>query len=298
MAQEATTILQFLAYLAIGLISVTIPTYAISITYLGRETQGTLKELQRRRGRFSAKLDELRTRIAHETSPTALQALKDEVLLFEKEEGRLRNRLFFLSAKGAVFFPVILYIMSLGFSVYGMVFPAYEPILSILGGAGGCLLLGLALLWGTLRAVEGAALRPEDKLLPAFTVTFRDGTTTKMLPKDTVQSIDVGVRNNGEVMAKCVEAIVAIPPDFIAAPISTPDAFLGTTPRDRVVHGISIKGYSTLWLRLDEIHSTLVKIRTLTNVKTPANKKTYNMPVLVFSEQTKPSEHVLTIEVS
>ncbi|MGD0177560.1 MAG: hypothetical protein ABSA50_11910 [Candidatus Bathyarchaeia archaeon] len=298
MAQEAVTILQFLAYLAIGLISVTIPTYAISITYLGRETEGTLKELERRRGRFSDKLDELRNRIQHETSTTAIQALKEEISLFEKEEERLKNRLFFLSAKGAVFFPVVFYIMSLGASLYGIVYATNEQVFPTLLGAAFSLFVGLALLWGTLHGVEEAALRPEDKLLPAFTVTFIDGTTTCSFPADTLQIFQILVRNNGEVMAKCVEALIAFPPDFEVPSVSQPEARLSTQPADRVIHGISTRGYDTLWVKLNEIHSTIMKSIPLSDVKIPARQGAYKIPVLIFSEQTKPSEHVLTIEAN
>lgn len=63
MATDLTAVLQFLAFLAIGLISVTVPTYAISITYLGHETEVTLKELRRRREVFSKKLEEMRNRL-------------------------------------------------------------------------------------------------------------------------------------------------------------------------------------------------------------------------------------------
>jgi len=293
------TILQFLAFLAIALISVTIPTYAISITYLGRETEGTLKELERRRGRFSAKLDEMRTRIQHETSTTALQALKQEVSLFEKEEGRLKTRLFFLSAKGAVFFPVVFYIISLGASVWGIVYAANEQLFPTLLGSAFCLFVGLTLLWGTLRGVEDAALRPEDKLLPAFTVTFIDGNTTNSFPANTLQVVEIRIWNNGEVMAKCVEILVAFPPDFAIPPFTnTSEVALTTQQGDRTIHGISTKGYHTLWLKLNEIHSTMAKAFPLLNVKIPTTQKTYSIPVLVFSEQTKPSEQVLTIEAN
>lgn len=291
-------ILQFLAFLAIGLISVTIPTYAISITYLGRETEGTLKELERRRGRFSDKLDELRNRIQHETSTTALQAIKQEVSLFEKEEERLRNRLFFLSAKGAVFFPVVFYIMSLSSSVYGIVYATDEQLFPTLLGAAFSLFVGLALLWGTLRGVEDAALRPEDKLLPAFTVTFLDETTTRSFPAGTVQVVGIRVRNNGEVMAKCVEVFALFPPDFDVPLVSEPEALVSKQPveRDRVIHGIPTKGYHSFWIKFNEIHSTISKTSSLSNVKIPARQGAYSIPVLILSEQTKPSEHVLTIE--
>ena len=98
MSQEMSTILQFLGFLTIGLMSVTIPTYAISISYLGRETEETLNELRRRRELFSVEVDRVKTRIKQETSETALVALRELVTRYEKEEGSLRSRLFFLSA--------------------------------------------------------------------------------------------------------------------------------------------------------------------------------------------------------
>ena len=97
--EETLQILLLLAYLAIGLMSITIPTYAISVSYLARETLRTIKDMEKRRRDLSEKLEELKKKL--EQKP-GVKELKSEIRAYEEEEKQLKDRLECLSAKGAV----------------------------------------------------------------------------------------------------------------------------------------------------------------------------------------------------
>lgn len=291
---------EFLAFLAIGLISVTIPTYAISISYLGRETESTLNEIKRRKDRFTQKLEELRNRLAHEGSPETITAIKKEINEYERGEHQLRNRLFFLSANGAVFLPLIFYILSLGTAIYALTYPPSNlesspldirqpqwPLIS-LG-------IGLLVLWQTLHGVETAALRPEEKLLPAFTVTFDDGATTRSYEGGKEQAVEIDIRNNADVVARNVSVFMAFPPEFTIPEPTDPNAALGKQAAE-TIQGISIKDYSGAWMSYTIIHSTVTQ-QILIPLNTPPIKQQYKIPVIVYSEEAKPSEHVLTMQI-
>jgi len=166
---EISTILQFLAVVAVGLMSVTIPTYALSITYLARETGSTLREIRRRREVLSERLEALREKLVKEGSTTEIEA---EINRFKLEEKHLRDRQFFLTVKGAVVVPLVLCLSCISLSVYGIVESADSSFLIL---AAVPLLGALYFLWKTLESVEKAALRPEEKLLPIFKIEFDKG---------------------------------------------------------------------------------------------------------------------------
>lgn len=161
---DQTPVLEHLALLAIGLVSVTIPTYAIAVTVLVKELENAAPKIRERRERLLKYLSspELRKSLSNvETGQQPVDNLRLTIESFQKEEGGLKRGGFFLRKEGAVFLPVVFYLLCFGFSVGGMMFalPDWYLVLPLLSLAFG--LVSLAL---TLIAIERAAFRVEMKI--------------------------------------------------------------------------------------------------------------------------------------
>lgn len=164
-------ILTILAYLAIGLLSVTFPIYAISVNYLPQEKWEGEKESKKR-------IDDLRKKIAEKTAdlqqgpPDTKKAteLKEQIEKYQYELTGTEQRFQYLTAKGAVGYPSIALAIALLF--VGVAIHTYyqavqlqvegtEDITLLFGAISGLFILYAAYrLYKTISAVEVATLRP------------------------------------------------------------------------------------------------------------------------------------------
>jgi hypothetical protein len=96
--------------------SITVPTYAIAVTYLARETSESRKDLQKRRKELAKKLEELKKRLEDEAGVASISA---EIKKYEKEDETLKDRQLYLSAKGAVGYPFASFLLALAVAAYG-----------------------------------------------------------------------------------------------------------------------------------------------------------------------------------
>jgi len=291
-ALDISTVLQFLAFLSIGLMSVTIPTYAISISYLSRESESTLRDLRRRREQLSEKLGDLGKRLKEE--PSMRTTIKAEIAKSETEEKQLTERLFSLSYNGAVVHPLAAYLLSLGFCVYGTLYPPTDPWFLLLPIAP--IVYALYRLQNTLQAVETGALRPEEELLPRFKIAFKDGRTNIGVQTGNSTNLEVGIHNIGPGYARGIDFFLAFPPDFTIPEPTNPDIRIGEQAFDEVIRDVNIKGYLGVWSYYERIPQG-VSWGVVIPV-TPTKKGTYKVPSVVYSEKTEPTTEILIVEVS
>ena len=159
MGENVFQILLLLAYLAIALISITIGVYAISVSYLGRETSRSISRKRRRVTELKENLASLSTRIKNEKE---VGAIEKEIAHYKKEQKQLEGGLLWLSVKGAVYAPTTFFSVSLLLSVLGIlevlnpdILLAFSSVFIIIGGF--CL-------GKTLKSTERAALEiPKPK---------------------------------------------------------------------------------------------------------------------------------------
>src|SRR2546426_7809916 len=78
---DASLLFDWLALLSIGLMSVTIPTYAISVTFLGRERKRAISERERRVAELEKKVRESTT---HALTDPGVVALESEIDSYKK----------------------------------------------------------------------------------------------------------------------------------------------------------------------------------------------------------------------
>jgi len=169
-------VLQFLlilAYLIIGLISVTFPVYAIAITYLPREKWESEKEKTRRIEKLKVRITSLTNELKGEAKDSVkVDQIKEQLSRYKNELRGTQLGIRYLTARGAVAEPVISLLFALLITAVGIFF-YYEANTN--GGIGCAFLSCIILIWGvyrlykTITAIELTALRP------ARTVDFAIG---------------------------------------------------------------------------------------------------------------------------
>jgi len=163
--------LLLLAFLAIGLISVTFPIYAISVNFLPKQKWEDEKERKERLKELQAKISELARELENKDAKT--ETIKEQLNKYEIEREGTELRYQYLTAKGAVLVPAIVLIVALLLAVFG-IYAFYKDSRdgAISLGAGSSLFSVLALfrLYKTISAVEYGALKPERTV--EFSVYF------------------------------------------------------------------------------------------------------------------------------
>jgi hypothetical protein len=155
-------VLLILAFLAIGLISVTFPVYAISVNFLPKQKWEDEKGRKKRMDNLEAKIKELTGRLGSGDANT--ETIKEQLDQYKAEKEGTELRYNYLTAVGAVLTPVIALIFALLFAVVG-IYTFYKDLLGVTivmgSGSGIFSLAAISSLYKTISAVEYGALRPE-----------------------------------------------------------------------------------------------------------------------------------------
>ena len=269
--------------------SITIPTYAICVSFLGRESKRTLFELDRRREDLERKTKELSSKVG--TDP-GLASLKAEIKEYEKDIANIRGKLGNLSAWGAFALPFACFTVALFMAGYG--FAVYEGVIS--GAALGWGLfsvsfsaIGMIFLVRSLYEVNRAVLRPES--LSSFRVSFDSGSTVKEFPVSQPGTVDVLIHNFGREMAENVMVELFIPPEFQVLPGLYS---MGVQPPYPSMNYPGTTGVTQVF---DDMHEDTVNILPLNIVMPPMPGK-YPVHVNLWERRLGKSSHDLTFIIT
>lgn len=278
---ELVQVFTILAFLAIGLISITVPTYAISVSHLARETAKTSEIIKKRQEEFKSKLNKLKE------SPETGE-LKKEIMGYETRIADLKTNLNYLSAKGAVGYPVSFFLLALVPSILGIYYHTSQNVGWYLVFAISFIILGLLSLGRTLRGVERAALRLPS---PKFEVEFKSGTTVEKFKAGEQKEMVFGLTNIGEDLAENVRLVILFPPDF---EVIKKEGILVKKSSDP-----HYQGYGAVFDYLPPPACIFVDDTIIFNIslKMPKRAGTYVIPVEVAARNMIKSEHKLTIEI-
>ena len=269
-----------LAYLAIALLSMTIASYAISVSYLGRETRRSKWLIEKRKKKLQRELKELQKEID-------VTEIKQKINEYSKEESMLGRKLFFLSFGGAVSIPSFCFLGALLFAVIGLHYPVEDSLGLPLGMSIFLMGGGLVYLLVTLKVVEWAASRIP---LPKFEVVFESD-----LPKETFrckesEQFDFSVKNIGDLMAEDLEIFVFFQPEFGKIQAGTTKVF----KQDRMS---DYPNYTAVIVKLDKVHVDGIMLIHGTRVVMPKVSGVYVVPVRIHERNIGVSEHKLTLEI-
>jgi hypothetical protein len=281
---DLAQVFMMLAYLAIGLISIIVPTYAISVSYLARETAKTFELIEKRREELQEKLEEFKLKL--KKSPET-EDLKKEIKNYEEKIEELKTNLSFLSVRGAVGYPLLFFLVALTFAILGVYsFPTPESsgmVITIV-----FMSFGLACVGRTLRGVERAALRIPS---PKFEVGFKSGATIEKFKTGEQREVPFKITNVGEELAENTRLTLLFPPDFNVIKSRDYEIIKQTDAPYSEYNSVDFYVSPPVYVYVDDSYDFEVSI------KMPEKTGRYIIPIQIHARNMRKSEHQLTIEV-
>ena len=273
--------LQILAYLSIALISLVVATYAISVSYLGRETHRSLWRKKKRRAELERKIKELGEK-------ADVKRIKEEIETYEKEISELDKRLFYLSVEGAVVLPSILGLIALVFTIYNIYMNPSEIIRHYLMlGAVIFIAAGFVFLVKTLFTIDWVA---SGIPIPEFEVAFESRLFSEKFHSKERKEVTFVVANIGEVIAEDIEVFFFFPPEFK----------VGSSRYYRVTKQEVKEEYpnhNAVTFDIKRIHIDVGHVLPRIALEMPEKMGSYIIPVGIYERKIGESKHKLTLEI-
>lgn len=269
------------------LISVSIANYAVSVSYLGRETRLGRGRMEKRKQRLNETIKELQAK------GMPIEELKKETKEAEDDIHALGNRLFFLSWSGAVILPSICFLVSLANGVIGMnsdIFLANSQTQNGLMSASISFLgLGFFFLMAVIGVVDSAARKIP---IPEFVVMFGNKTKIMECKRNEKTKLPIFIRNKGEDKAEDLEIYVHFPPTFTVEPDLPYEVI-----RQSRVTGVDFPDYTSAAFLRSSLHIETVWHSSIAIVA-PNETQTYEIPVYIYETKTGLTKDKLTIQVT
>jgi hypothetical protein len=286
MVESIFQTLLLLAYFNIALLAITIANYAVSASYLGRESNLSRWRMGRRKQKLLEKLKELR-------ETTQIDSIKNEIGEAEAEQRGLGLRIFLLSWLGAVILPSMFFVISFVCSVFGMNAeihsqdPETQRFLEqqLVIFSSGTLATGFVILLSVIRTIDSAAKKVP---IPEFDVYFKNLMKTLKLKRKETAIVSVCIRNKGEDIAEDVLTMTHFPPAF--------KVHLGDYTTCKQGPEADHPDYDSAIFNLQWIHIDTIVNEDAT-ITTPDETKSYEIYVDIYERKTGTSKHKLTIQV-
>ena len=274
--------LLFLAYFDISVIATTIANYAISASFLGRETQLTRNRMERRRQFLLEKIGELQ-------KESRIVEIKREISVSENKEKQLGRRLFLLSWQGAVVIPLVFLVFSLIFAMLGLnseSLPVYSVPLHVwIGLSIITVAMGFMFLLAVIRTIDSAA---KAVPLPKLEIRFETDLKAKYRIREK-KAFVLSVENSGDDIAEDVTLMLVIPKDFKIE--SHPDFRIvdqgssGKFPNRNAV----VVGFDSIYVDTEQALQVTLSM--------PDKVGKYELDVAVFEKKIGTHEERFTVEV-
>lgn len=261
----------------------TIASYAISVSYLGREVRRSKWLIEKRKKKLRKDIEKLHKSID-------VDGMKQKITDYTKEEKILSRAWFLLSVEGAVLLPSTCFIAALLFATIGFNLQLEDTrIYYILGITVLMLGSGFSLLLLSLKAVEWAASRVP---LPKFEVLFESGLTKEVFHCKEQKRLEFWLKNIGELIAENLRVFVFFPPEF---------GSLKSTIKQVAISKQSEWGdypdYNAVIIPHDSIHVDENWLFNVIMMVMPEKKGIYVVPIKIHERNIGVSEHKLTFEI-
>jgi len=288
MTEATLQILLLLAYLAIGLISVTFPIYALCVTYLKQEQAEYKQERKKRIAYLKQIIDGLNKQLSGEpVDGNRFKKIQAEIKDYKAE--RWRARLLYLTSTGAVLLPLTFLLVALALSCLG-IYSFYEGIefwvfQSI---AGSCVFIGGAVLalCRTILAVEYAALRRARTV--DFEVCYKTRETGMKVKVGKEVDLNIGAGAKGEDVENLVTNIFF--PQEIQVSETSEQVSVSLQPEWQKHAGFTLVSTMKSYVPENSFDAYIIKVL-------PKKTGTYKIPVEVKAKGTYMHKAELTLEV-
>jgi hypothetical protein len=287
MVESIFQTLLLLAYFNIALLSITIANYAVSASYLGRESRLSRWRMERRKQKLLEKLKELR-------ETTQIDSIKKEIGEAEEEQRGLGLGIFLLSWLGAVILPSMFFVISFVCSVFGMNAEILSQDLEtqrfleqqLVIFSSGTLATGFMVLLFVIRTIDSSAKKIP---IPEFEVKFENLTDTITLKRNKNAEILLRMKNKGEDIAERIEIFVTFPNVFKIKEMEHYDVH-ETGPQEKYPSCVQVR------LTKNSLHIDTF-LFFYVSLTAPDVKKNYEIVVEVCEKKTGMSKSKLFIEV-
>jgi hypothetical protein len=272
-----------LAYLAIGLISVTLPIFAICVVYLRQEKRDAEIEKKRKVEYLKEKMATLSDKLGEQKSGSKPFAeLQTQISYCESELSGLESRVESLTARGAVGKPVVFLSFALMMASIGILYAHQEVSLEtsaaiFLSASFSVIFSASAIyrLYRTLENIERASLRATHAV--QFLVNFGVlGKKTLEIKSGQNSEIRVGAGTDEEDLEKLVITVFVDP----AIKVVRVDTILTTS--SRVVGGFPYEGFTMVRFVDEFVHRGTSKAMIFT--ARTEKKGVYKIPVRVAAK--------------
>jgi hypothetical protein len=265
-----TDIFQSLVLLAtfnVALIAVAIANYAVSASYLGRETRLSRSRMERRKARLQSDLAELKSQNIE------ISEIKEKINKAEKDVSSLNSRIFFLSWQGAVIIPVFFFSLSFLFALIGMNSDATLNFqLMVLSSI--TLTIGFFEILLVIKFIDSAA---KNLPIPEFSVYFNDEKQSIILEAGQETEISLKIENSGEEIGEDVEIYRIFPVGFS---VDGPSGYSKMSYDSTATHPNCL----CLSSNSAKLYPNIVHIGKLL-IAAPAKKGTYDLDIEIYERK-------------
>jgi len=282
------------AYVAIGLLSITVPTFALGVAFVGREKSrisNDMEQIQGRRKTLQATVE----RALVSSDERLVRSALDTVEEYEEQARKLARRLITLeslSAKRCVGYPSISF---LGTIIAVAVFSYYTGDSQLAAGlfvASLCLACGMFYLARSLVAIEQVATRARESVLPLLRVSFERGIKAMQFKTREKREVMISVWNDEDVNAEDVSVALMFSAEFKVLP-SEAYAVVKTEPSEFFLYPNSVSAQA----RFDRVYArSSEEFRVL--LEMPEKPGTYLVPVEMREKEIGRVYSELRIEIS
>ncbi len=302
---DPSVLFEWLALLAIGLMSVTVPTYAISVSFMARERRRAISEREGRVKELKKKVQELGNRVEGDPGVVALQS---EIDSYNKDIKKIKGRVDSLSVNYACFIPLFCFGFSIALAAWGffvfigtvgplLALTVWQSSIVFAGWAIVWLMLGILFLSNTLIHVNRAATNPDT--LSALRLSFATGSTAEKFA--TGQQLDVLfiLQNLGKEMGEKITASIFFSDDFrVTVPAHTTQGFIpATLYRQPAATPITYPNRMTASVLMEDLHEDMASLFGV-NLTMPGSVGTYKVPAKVWERRLGMSLQELTFEIT
>jgi ABC-type transport system involved in cytochrome bd biosynthesis fused ATPase/permease subunit len=290
MTEAVLQILLILAYLAIGLLSVTFPIYALCVTYLKQEKSASEKERKRSMKDAKNEIVKLTNEMSTETKDSRrFRELQEKITYWEEESKKFEKRPYLLSARGAVLAPIILLSGALTFACFGIYsyYEEYElPVFSSVVFSLLTSCLAIVQLYQTICTVEHAALRGAQEV--EVVSKFKE-TETQTYEVKVGKEVDITIGNQSPDMnLEMANFRVFFPPEIEVKAISS--GSIGRQPEKATFPKYTFVLYSAEFTPKSFFEGVTCKILA-------TQVGTYKIPIKVSAKGIEESTGELTLVV-
>jgi hypothetical protein len=292
-------ILNWLDLLSLSLLSITIPTYAISVAFLGRESRRSVWDREKKQKDLKKKLGAM-----SKQSQVGIEALEKEIDECQKDIQKLNGRWKELSVKRAFLYPFASFAVAFASSLCGISIFQPPPSNLYLESIGAGVVSVLSLLYGSYRlyrslcATNEAALSPETHA--AIRASFHSGSTAETFMHSQNGELLIDIHNYGREMAEDTLVHLYLPPEFVVRRLSGPSR----NPIAEIAHAFvqperaDYAGYTTCEADIKEIHADMFELLSLGKVRMPRAPGRYDVPVRIWEKRLGRTQSALTFDVT